>query len=205
MRVSKEKAAGNRGALLQAASRLFRKRGIDGVGVADIAKEAGLTHGALYAHFASKDALAAEAFSHGFAGNMADTREWAGDRCPSFEEHLDGLLSTHMRDKVETGCPMTASASEIGRQACAVSVSFTRAFEEMVAMLEGALEPTIPASQRRRLAVAAVAAEIGAVAVSRAIVKTDAVLADEVLHAVREIAGAAHGSYRERTSREQSD
>jgi len=57
MRVSKEKAAENRVALLQAASRLFRKRGIDGVGVADIAKEAGLTHGALYAHFGSIDAL----------------------------------------------------------------------------------------------------------------------------------------------------
>ncbi len=122
----------------------------DGVGVADIAKEAGLTHGALYAHFPSKDALAAEAFSYGFAGNMADTREWAGDRCPPFQEYLDGLLSPYMRDKLETGCPLTASASEIARQGCAVSASFTRAFEEMVAMMEGSLEDTIPASQRRR-------------------------------------------------------
>ena len=55
MRVSKEKAGENRVALLQAASRLFRRRGIDGVGVADIAREAGLTHGALYARFKSKD------------------------------------------------------------------------------------------------------------------------------------------------------
>jgi TetR/AcrR family transcriptional repressor of nem operon len=51
MRVSNKQAAENRGALLQAANRLFRKRGIDGIGVAEIAKEAGLTHGALYAHF----------------------------------------------------------------------------------------------------------------------------------------------------------
>ncbi len=192
VRVSKEKAAENRVALLQAASRLFRKRGIDGVGVADIAKEAGLTHGALYAHFSSKDALAADAFSHGFEGNMAETREWAGDRCPSFQEYLDGLLSTYMRDKLETGCPLAASASEIARQGCAVSASFTHAFEEMVAMLEGSLENAIPASQRRRLAVAAVAAEIGAIAVSRAVAKTDTALADEVLQAVRETVGAAH-------------
>ena len=191
MRVSKEKAAENRLALLQAASRLFRKRGIDGVGVADIAKEAGLTHGALYAHFSSKDELAAAAFSHGFAGNMADTQEWAGDRCPSFREYIDGLLSPYMRDRLETGCPMTASASEIGRQDHAVSASFTRAFEEMAAMLESSLDETIPTSERRRLAVAAVAAEIGAIAVSRAIVKTDAKLADEVLQAVRETVGAA--------------
>lgn len=192
MRVSKEKAAENRGALLQAASRLFRKRGIDGVGVADIAREAGLTHGALYAHFPSKDALAAEAFTHGFEGNMADTREWAGDRCPSFQEYVEGLISPRMRDKVETGCPMTASASEIGRQGCAVSESFAKAFEEMTAMIEGSLEDAMPASERRRLAIAAVIAQIGAVAVSRAVVKSDPALADEVLQAVRETIAAAH-------------
>lgn len=199
MRVSKEQAAENRIALLQAASRLFRQRGIDGVGVAEVAKEAGLTHGALYAHFKSKDELAAEAFSHGFEGNMADTREWAGDRCPSFQEYVDGLLSTYMRDKLETGCPMTASASEIGRQGCAVSASFTRAFEQMTTILEGSLEETIPAPERRRLALAAVAAEIGAIAVSRAIAKTDVALADVVLQAVRETLGTAHQVEKYRT------
>lgn len=198
MRVSKEKAAQNRGALLQAASRLFRKRGIDGVGVADIAKEAGLTHGALYAHFPSKDALAAEAFIYGFEGNMADTREWAGDRRPSFQEYIDGLVSPHMRDKLEGGCPMTASASEIGRQGCDVSASFTQSFEDMTAMIEGSLEDTIPASERRRMAIAAVAAEIGAIAVSRAVLKADTALADEVLQAVRKTIGAAHEVERNR-------
>jgi TetR/AcrR family transcriptional repressor of nem operon len=192
MRVSKEQAAENRVALLQAASRLFRLRGIDGVGVADIAREAGLTHGALYAHFKSKDELAAEAFSYGFEGNMADTRQWAGDRCPSFQDYIDGLLSTHMRNKVETGCPMAASASEIARQGCAVSASFTRAFEEMTLMLERSLDDAIPESEKRRLAIAGVVAEIGGIAVSRAIAKTDAALADEVLQAVRKTLGAAH-------------
>jgi TetR/AcrR family transcriptional regulator, transcriptional repressor for nem operon len=192
MRVSKEKAAENRLALLQAASRLFRERGIDAVGVAEVAKEAGLTHGALYAHFTSKDELVAEAFSYGFEGNMAETRAWAGDRCPSFEEYLDGLLSTYMRDKMETGCPMAASASEIARQGCAVSANFTHAFEEMAAMIETSLERQIPAARRRRLAIAAVAAQIGAIAASRAIAKTNAALADEVLDAMREIVGEAH-------------
>ncbi|MEA1672855.1 helix-turn-helix domain-containing protein [Nitrospirillum sp. BR 11163] len=192
MRVSKEKAAENRVALLEAASRLIRERGIDGVGVAEIAKEAGLTQGALYAHFSSKEELVAEAFSHGFAGNMAETRVWAGDRRPPFEEYLDGLLSTYMRDRLGTGCPMAASASEVGRQGCSVSASFTRAFNEQFALLEDSLEGSIPAAQRRRLAIAAVAAEIGAIAVSRAIAKTDPAQADEVLRAVRETLGAAH-------------
>ena len=192
MRVSKEKAAENRAALLQAASRLFRERGIEGAGVADIAKAAGLTHGALYAHFPSKEALAAEAFSYGFAGNMADIREWAGGRQPAFEEYLEGLLSTQMRDRVATGCPMTAGASEISRQGEAVSNSFTIAFEEHAGLLEAALEADIAPCERRRLAIAAVASEIGAVAVSRAISKTDIALADEILEAVRHLLTRAH-------------
>jgi TetR/AcrR family transcriptional repressor of nem operon len=192
MRVSKEKAAENRIAILQAASRLFRKRGIDDVGVAEIAKEAGLTHGALYAHFPSKDALVAEAFSYGFEGNMAAIQAWAADRRLSFNDYLDGLVSIRMRDRLEAGCPMAAAASEMARQGRAASASYASAFEETVAMIEGSLEDSIPASQRRRLAVAAVVAEVGAIAVSRSIEKSDKKLADEVLQAVRETVSAAH-------------
>jgi TetR/AcrR family transcriptional regulator, transcriptional repressor for nem operon len=192
MRVSNKQAAENRGALLQAANRLFRKRGIEGVGVAEIAKEAGLTHGALYAHFPSKEALASEAFSYGFAGNMANTKAWPRGRDRSFEEHLGGLISTRMRDDWETGCPMAASASEIGRHGRAISDSFTQAFEQLAAMIEASLEDAIPLTKRRRLAIAAVAAEIGAIAASRAVAKTDPALADEVLEAVRETVGAAY-------------
>ena len=192
MRVSKKQAAENREALLQAANRLFRQRGIDGVGVAEIAYEAGLTHGALYAHFPSKEALAAEAFSHGFAGNMANTKAWAREQDRSFEEHLGGLISTHMRDDWEAGCPMAASASEIGRQGRAISASFTQAFEQLAAMIDASLKDAIPLTKRRRLAIAAVAAEIGAIAASRAVAKTDPALADEVLEAVRETVGAAY-------------
>uniref|UniRef100_B0T6Q6 Transcriptional regulator, TetR family n=1 Tax=Caulobacter sp. (strain K31) TaxID=366602 RepID=B0T6Q6_CAUSK len=191
MRVSKEKAAENRVALLRAASHLFRQRGIDGVGVAEVAKVAGLTHGALYAHFPSKDALVAEAFSYGFERNLAEAQASAQDQRPSFEEHLVGLFSTETRDKLETGCPMTASASEIARQGHAVSARFAGAFEEIVTMLEETLEEVVPATQRRRLAVAAVAAQIGAIVVSRAVKKANDALADEVLESTRETISAA--------------
>src|SRR5580698_10067964 len=109
MRVSKKQSETNRGALLQAAGRLFREKGFDGVGVAEVAKEAGLTHGALYAHFPSKDALAAEAFSDSITQRLAGMRElpW------TFEEFLDAMFSTEQRDRMADGCPMTASASEI--------------------------------------------------------------------------------------------
>lgn len=181
MRVSKEKAVENRSAILQAASRLFRKRGIDATGVADIAKEAGLTHGALYAHFPSKDALAAEAFSHGFAGNMKLVRQWEGGRKRNFDKYLDAMFSTQQRDNLASGCPMTASASEIARQGDAICVSFAQGFEEMVRVLENSLNTEIPASQRRRLAIASLSAQIGAIAVSRALAKVEPSLSKEVL------------------------
>jgi TetR/AcrR family transcriptional repressor of nem operon len=87
---------------------------------------------------------------------------------------------------------MAASASEIARQGCAVSASFAHAFEEIVTVIERSLEDGIPARQWRRLAVVAVAAEIGAITVSRAVTKTDTALADEVLLAVRGTVVAAH-------------
>ena len=199
MRVSKEKAAENRDALLSAASRLFRERGIDGVGVAEVAKEAGLTHGALYAHFQSKDELAAAAFSHGFAANMEATREWIGDRHMAFEELLDGYLSPYMREKVSDGCPMAASVSEISHHDEAVSESFTSAFMTWASMNEASLEPSIAEADRRRLALAATAAEIGALAISRAVAKANPSLSDEVLEAVRAAFADAHEVAKTRT------
>jgi TetR/AcrR family transcriptional regulator, transcriptional repressor for nem operon len=191
MRVSKEKAAENRVALLRAASQLFRLRGIDGVGVAEVAKAAGLTHGALYAHFPSKDALVAEAFWYGFEKNLEEDRAVERVRRPSFEEHLASFFSIETRDRLETGCPMTASASEIARQGNAVSARFADAFEEIVTMLEESLEGVVPETKRRRLAVASVAAQIGAIAVSRAVAKADNALAEEVLESTRKTISAA--------------
>ncbi len=199
MRVSKEKATENRSALLDAASRLFREKGVDGVGVAEVAKAAGLTHGALYRHFDSKDALAAEAFLAGFADNMAGMRAWADGRNPGFEDYVKVLLSVAMRDRLAAGCPMTASASEAARQGPAVSESFAKAFEEEVALVEGALGGAGAGSAGRGLAVAAVAAQIGAIAVARAVAKADAALSELVLLSVREMIMTA---YNHRANRE---
>src|ERR1700723_823730 len=90
--VSKATTELNRGALLGAASRLFREKGIDGVGVAEIAKEAGLTHGALYKHFPSKDALAAEAFYYAIATRNAAKGASGEERMRSFEERIDAMF-----------------------------------------------------------------------------------------------------------------
>jgi TetR/AcrR family transcriptional repressor of nem operon len=183
MRVSKEQAETNRTALLQAAGRLFNEKGFDGVGVAEVAKEAGLTHGALYAHFPSKDALAAEAFSDGIDQRLAAMRR----RKRTFKEYLDAMFSIEHRDNLANGCPMTASASEIARQGDAVAGCFARAFEETAAALEESIGSEIPASQKRRIAISALAAQIGAIAVARAVAKVDSSLSKEVLQSVREM------------------
>ena len=100
--VKREQFDENRETLLATASKLFRERGIDGVGVAEIAREAGLTHGALYAHFRSKEALATEAFSTGLALFSARLlfyvcsimRRFDWDAAGAFAPSLSGALWT---------------------------------------------------------------------------------------------------------------
>ena len=195
MRVTKNQAAANRDALLQAAGRLFRERGIDGVGVAEIGKQAGLTHGALYAHFPTKDAIAAEAYRAGVEHSLALMLEAAGDTPPTLAGYLDFLLSPIVRDELTMGCPMTASASEIGRQGEAVSASFRDGVGRMIAALEAAVDPAVPEDQKHGLALTAVAAQLGAIVISRAVIKADPSLADDVLTSVRaalEVVARAH-------------
>src|SRR5712675_3222887 len=98
LKVTKEKAAENRAALVQAAGRLFRERGIDGVGVAEISMKAGLTHGALYAQFPSKEALAAEAFAAAFKRGLEQITADRDGRPVTLTDCLDWYLSFDHRD-----------------------------------------------------------------------------------------------------------
>src|SRR5947209_13686710 len=82
MRVTKDKAAENRARVVREAARLFRDRGVDGVGVADVMKQAGLTHGGFYNHFASKESLAAEAITLAFDQAIARLQKRVVDKAP---------------------------------------------------------------------------------------------------------------------------
>src|SRR5277367_2114826 len=107
MKVSKSKASHNRDSILQAASTQMRSRGLDQTSIADVAKASGLTHGALYSHFSSKDALATEAVNCAFADCL---REFSGLTAPHF---LKKYLATEHRDNPEVGCPAAALVTEI--------------------------------------------------------------------------------------------
>src|ERR1700676_2125010 len=89
VKVTREKSAENRAALIKTAARMFRERGIDGVGVAEISKGASLTHGALYAQFPSKQALVAEALAHGLARSHASMTAPRTHGAPTLSAHLD--------------------------------------------------------------------------------------------------------------------
>src|SRR5712692_11897403 len=97
MKVSRKQVAKNRQRILEVAGKLFREKGFDGVSVADIMKSAGLTHGAFYGHFASKDDLAAQACANAVAKTLAIWTAWASDKSP---DQLAGCGKTNVSQSI---------------------------------------------------------------------------------------------------------
>lgn len=118
-RVSQAQAEENRRRVVETASRLFREQGTH-VSVADLMKAAGLTHGAFYKQFASKEALIDEATAHAFDGLTRLRNEGlerhAGRRDAAQQALIDTYLSTEHRDSAADGCPAAALASDMARE-----------------------------------------------------------------------------------------
>jgi TetR/AcrR family transcriptional repressor of nem operon len=193
LKVTKERVTENRAALVQAAGRLFRERGIDGVGVAEISKKAGLTHGALYAQFPSKGALAAEAIASALKSGLEKLTADRPDGPATLADFLDYYMSSDHRDGLAGGCPMAASTSEVARQDKMVSERFTEGFEQFVALIEHGLGASPVKADDRQRALAMMAAMIGGVAASRAVAKADPKLSNQILRAVRQMVGEVGG------------
>jgi TetR/AcrR family transcriptional repressor of nem operon len=176
MRVSREKAAENRERIVEAASRLFRDKGFNGVGLDEIAQAAGLTHGGFYRHFGSKSDLAAEALAHD------DTDHAAGQAAaPTLGNFVTGYLSQSHRDDRATGCVVAALGGEAVRQPGAVRHAFTARVRGMIAHIAGLLDSQ--GAAQRRQAIATTAALAGALVLARAVDDPD--LSDEILAATR--------------------
>ncbi|ANJ57011.1 TetR/AcrR family transcriptional regulator [Pseudomonas silesiensis] len=193
MKISKEKAEANRAALIETASRLFRQKGIDGVGVAEISKSAGLTHGALYAHFPSKEALAAEALAWSLEQSNAKLYSGTVDGEPDLERFLSDYLSVDRRDDYADHCAMAASASEIGRQDAVTSSKFTEGYLVLVRAFERRVAANNQAVDALATAMGIVAAMIGALSVARATAKARPEVSAQVLQGVRAMIDAALG------------
>lgn len=191
MRVSREKAAENRQRVVEVAGALFREKGFDGIGVADIMKGAGLTHGGFYGQFGSKDDLAAEAVAGALDDSVALWREHAAASSGDPLGAIAGnYLSRRHCDNVATGCPVAALGGDVARQPEAVRHAFTQGFEQLADVLSAAV-PADSARQRRERTLALMAQMAGAVILARAF--DDPALSDEVLAATRKAVGLSGG------------
>ncbi len=126
MKVSREQCAENRQRILDVAGKLFREKGFDGIGVADIMKGAGLTHGGFYGHFASKDDLIAEACARVMSGSVNSWAQIVEQRHDDAAAAIvDGYLSTKHRDRPGTGCLFAALGPDVARQGKPIRRVFT--------------------------------------------------------------------------------
>lgn len=180
MKVSKAQAQANRAHIVETASALFRERGYEGIGVADLMAAAGFTHGGFYKHFASKADLVAEATACGIAQTVAQV---GGIDTPEFVRRY---VSRAHRDARTVGCTMAALGGDAARQPDAVRAAFADGVEGLLAALEredGAATGASPGEARaRRLNMLAHA--LGAIVMSRAC-PDDSPLADEILATCR--------------------
>lgn len=186
-RVSRKQAADNHNAVIDAAARLFRARGINGVSVPELMAEAGLTHGAFYGHFKSKEDLAAAAFEHAFAEKkalFADISErHKGDRREALAEFVTRYTARSHRDQPGPGCPIAALADDTSHEEFkGLRKTFAAGLEAMVEGVEAMLGGRVK-SARRDEALADVAMLVGAMVLARA--TKGQPISDELLQAAR--------------------
>jgi len=120
--------------IVDVAARVIRRSGYEGTGVADIMKEAGLTHGGFYAHFGSRDALLVEAEAKACADSAALAARAAAEAPPgeALTAMIDAYLSPEHIASIETGCPVSALCSEMPRQTAEVREVATAHIKEMI-------------------------------------------------------------------------
>jgi TetR/AcrR family transcriptional repressor of nem operon len=173
MRYPAEETAAKHERIVKEASRLFRERGFENVSVSEVMKAAGLTHGAFYAHFGSKEELQAAAVAYGIKvslGRMQRNKKNRGS-------YADRYLSRWHRDNPGDGCTMAALAQEVARSTPELKAAFEQGLREIIPAIGG----------ERKEAIFSVAAMIGGVVLARAV--QDPRLSEEILKSVRQKLG----------------
>jgi TetR/AcrR family transcriptional repressor of nem operon len=135
--------------IVATAARAIRRGGFHGVGVADIMKEAGLTHGGFYAHFSSRNALLAEALERGVQDCAARVALGTAVRqargATALRALVEGYLSDRHLSDIEAGCPVAALVSEMPRQSDEVREASAQRVRGLVAAVRRALPKDAPA------------------------------------------------------------
>lgn len=169
MRVSRIQAEENRQTVINVASRLFREHGFDGIGLKDLMEGAGLTQGAFYKQFASKDDLAAQASSRALESAFS---RWSAAAAANPKDPLGAViafyLSTAHREERMDGCPIVALGSDVARQGSDVKASFEAGIREYLELLGGWIgEADGEGSSDKAMAI--LSTMVGALVLSRAV------------------------------------
>jgi TetR/AcrR family transcriptional regulator, transcriptional repressor for nem operon len=182
MKVSKQEADANRERIVEVASRLFREKGFNGIGVADLMKTAGMTHGGFYGHFNSKEHLAEEACGRAVARACERWSEIAkNSEMDAFGAVVKNYLSQDRLASTGSGCVFAALGSDAARQGEAVRAVFTAGFERLVGILTG-LVPGRGKRGKRKVSIVALSEMVGAMVLARCV--ADPELAREILKTV---------------------
>jgi len=177
VRYSTEHKQATRQRIIETAGRRFKSDGIDGSGVATLMADAGLTNGAFYAHFASKDDLVTTVVADQLRAQCEGLSALAPGRA-GIEQYLRSYLSVEHRDSREDGCPSAALLDEIDRSSDATKQAYTEGQLALVDDIAARLAPHDPQSVRV-IVLGVVAMAIGTLQLSRAL--TDRQLADAIL------------------------
>jgi len=175
MRYPAEETAAKHERIVKEASRLFRERGFENVSVGEVMKAAGLTHGAFYAHFGSKEELQAAAVAYGQKVSLGRVQRPKGNQRKG--SYADRYLSRWHRDNPGDGCTMAALAQEVARSTPEVKTALEQGLEEILSARGG----------DRKEAIFRAAALLGGVVLARAV--QDPRLSDEILKSVRQKLG----------------
>ena len=177
MRISREQVAENRKHILEAAARLFRERGFDGVTVAEVMQAAGLTHGGFYGHFKSKEDLIAQVFTHVQFDNPAPSVSDVG-----LKRYAKAYLSPRMRDELGNGCLFSTLGTEAVRTSEEARHTLTESLRAQIDKISAQVPGDTPAA-RREAAIGTWAALVGGMLLARLV--DDPKLSDEILQKTR--------------------
>jgi TetR/AcrR family transcriptional repressor of nem operon len=168
MRYSKEHKQETHARIVRKASVRLREKGAHGVGVADLMKEAGLTHGGFYAHFASREALVIEAFNYAMDRATERWRKLAEDTPPEkrLAAIVESYLTTIHRDDPGHGCAVPTLGPDIAREGAKARKAFAARLDEMIEMMADQV-PELPRNAARQQAIAALSTMVGALVLSR--------------------------------------
>jgi TetR/AcrR family transcriptional regulator, transcriptional repressor for nem operon len=185
MRYSKEHKAETHERIVKQASVRLRERGAHGIGVADLMKEVGLTHGGFYAHFDSREALVIEAFGYAMDRGNERWRKIAEETPPEkrLAALVDSYLTTTHRDDPGRGCAVPSLGAEIARESPKTRKAFAAKLERMIDMIADQILD-VPPKAARKQAMATLATMMGTVVMSRIAGNGD--FSDEILAAGRE-------------------